>query len=225
MLEMLYKKVTTLGKSEIPLITMVRKNCLSRNLGNVAFSTAAPYSSPHCFWFRGPYQPQANLASIQEEGEENKNSPTVKQKGKRVWQIYSFLHFLLLLPQAGFQKQDCPLRITSTAGQPFPRKSCRFLYISWIFFRILEPKQAPGVLYVQYEHVIFSFFCFYKTLGNKEEKVVKVPKTGEGNQEAVPQGRRKPCDICRTKRNNDKLTVLRNWNHSHSCVCLKMYVL
>lgn len=40
----------------------------------------------HCllvlFWLRDSYQPQGNLASIQEEGEENKNNSTVKQKGK-----------------------------------------------------------------------------------------------------------------------------------------------
>ena len=42
----------------------------------------------------------------QGEGGENKNKSTVKQKGEWVWQTYSCLHFLLLLPKASSLKQD-----------------------------------------------------------------------------------------------------------------------
>lgn len=181
-----------------------------------------------CFWLRDSYQSQENLASIQKEGEENKNNSTVKQKGKMSLTDLFLSAFPVAAPQGQLSKARLsPMRITRTAGQPSLKKICLSLFISWIKKKkILEPKQAPGVPCVQYSHVMISFPCLYKTSEKKEAKVVRVPKIGKGNSEALPEGRREPCDIFRTNRNNDKLTLSKkNENHSHSCVCLKMYVL
>lgn len=82
-----------------------------------------------------------------------------------------------------------PRRITPTAGQPSLRQLCLSFCISFFFFYILEPKQAPGVLCVLCEHVAFSCLCLYKTLEKRKAKVAKVPEIRKGNPEALPGGR------------------------------------